>query len=279
MKGIILSGGLGTRLHPITYAISKQLLPVFNKPMIYYSLSTLMMANIREILLITTAEDLKNYKKLFGDGSRMGMKITYAIQKKPRGLVDAFHVGAKFVGKEDVCLILGGIGDGGAITCKKKKYKEYLLKFRNYGSITRYKNEIIGQNSRLDEIQALFLNIKLKHLNKIIQHKRKLAKIYFENLSNRFILPKVESYKKDTFYIFNVRHPERDKLKVYLEKNNIMSDIHYPIPPYKQKALKKMFNGSFPISDEIHNTTLSLPISFAHTKEQIYEVTKVMNKF
>jgi len=175
--------------------------------------------------------------------------------------------------------ILGGIGDGGAITCKKKKYKEYLLKFRNYGSITRYKNEIIGQNSRLDEIQALFLNIKLKHLNKIIQHKRKLAKIYFENLSNKFILPKVESYKKDTFYIFNVRHPERDKLKAYLEKKNIMSDIHYPIPPYKQKALKKMFNGSFPISDEIHNTTLSLPISFAHTKKQIYEVTKVMNKF
>ncbi|MDC1179444.1 glucose-1-phosphate thymidylyltransferase RfbA [Candidatus Pelagibacter ubique] len=107
MKGIILSGGLGTRLHPITYAISKQLLPVFNKPMIYYSLSTLMMAKIREILFITTAEDLKNYKKLFGDGSRLGMKITYAIQKKPRGLVDAFHIGAKFIGRDDVCLILG----------------------------------------------------------------------------------------------------------------------------------------------------------------------------
>ena len=115
MKGIILSGGLGTRLYPATFVTSKQLLPIFNKPMIYYSLSTLMMANIREILLITTAEDLKNYKKLFGDGSRMGMKITYAIQKKPRGLVDAFHIGAKFVGKEDVCLILGDnifYGDG-----------------------------------------------------------------------------------------------------------------------------------------------------------------------
>ena len=115
MKGIILSGGLGTRLYPATFVTSKQLLPIFNKPMIYYSLSTLMMANIREILLITTAEDLKNYKKLFGDGSRVGMKITYAIQKKPRGLVDAFYIGAKFVGKEDVCLILGDnifYGDG-----------------------------------------------------------------------------------------------------------------------------------------------------------------------
>jgi glucose-1-phosphate thymidylyltransferase len=115
MKGIILSGGFGTRLYPATFVTSKQLLPVFNKPMIYYSLSTLMLANIRDILLITTAEDVKNYKKLFGDGSRLGMKITYAIQKKPRGLVDAFHVGSKFIGKEDVCLILGDnifYGDG-----------------------------------------------------------------------------------------------------------------------------------------------------------------------
>jgi glucose-1-phosphate thymidylyltransferase len=124
MKGIILSGGLGTRLYPATFATSKQLLPVFNKPMIYYSLSTLMLANIRDILLITTAEDVGNYKKLFGDGSRLGMKITYAIQKKPRGLVDAFHVGSKFIGKEDVCLILGDnifYGDGFSNLLKESK--------------------------------------------------------------------------------------------------------------------------------------------------------------
>jgi glucose-1-phosphate thymidylyltransferase len=115
MRGIILSGGLGTRLYPATFATSKQLLPVFNKPMIYYSLATLMLANIRDILLITTVENIKNYKKLFGDGSRLGIKITFVIQKNPRGLVDAFHVGSKFIGKEDVCLILGDnifYGDG-----------------------------------------------------------------------------------------------------------------------------------------------------------------------
>jgi glucose-1-phosphate thymidylyltransferase len=115
MKGIILSGGFGTRLYPATFVTSKQLLPVFNKPMIYYSLSTLMLANIRSILLITTAEDVKNYKKLLGNGSRLGMKIAYIVQKKPRGLVDAFNVGSKFIGKEDVCLILGDnifYGDG-----------------------------------------------------------------------------------------------------------------------------------------------------------------------
>ena len=115
MKGIILSGGLGTRLYPSTFVSSKQLLPVYNKPMIYYSLSTLMLANIRNILLITTSRDIKNYKKLFGNGSRLGIKITYAIQKKPRGLVDAFRIGSKFIGKKDVCLILGDnifYGDG-----------------------------------------------------------------------------------------------------------------------------------------------------------------------
>jgi glucose-1-phosphate thymidylyltransferase len=115
MKGIILSGGLGTRLYPATFISSKQLLPVYNKPMIYYSLSTLMLANIRNILLITTSRDIKNYKKLFGNGSRLGIKITYAIQKKPRGLVDAFRIGSKFIGKKDVCLILGDnifYGDG-----------------------------------------------------------------------------------------------------------------------------------------------------------------------
>ena len=107
MKGIILTGGLGTRLYPSTLVVSKQLLPIFNKPMIYYSLSTLMLADIREILLITTREDIKNYKKLFGTGKKLGLKLTYLVQKKPRGLVDAFILGSKFIGNEDVCLILG----------------------------------------------------------------------------------------------------------------------------------------------------------------------------
>ncbi len=175
--------------------------------------------------------------------------------------------------------LLGAIGDGGAIICKNKKDKDYLMKFRNYGSIQRYKNEILGQNSRLDEIQAIFLNIKLAYLQKIIKHKRELAEVYFENLNHKFILPKIEKHKRDSFYIFNVRHYDRDRLKDYLKKKNIMTDIHYPNPPYKQKSLLKFFDEKYPISDEIHNTTLSLPISFAHTKEQIYKLTKVMNKF
>ena len=130
MRGIILAGGLGTRLYPSTLAVSKQLMPVYDKPMIYYPLSVLMLAGIRDILLITTAFDLKNYKKLFGNGSKIGIKLKYQIQKKPKGLVDAFIIGKNFIGKNSVCLILGDnifYGDGLIDYLNKSKdivYKE-----------------------------------------------------------------------------------------------------------------------------------------------------------
>ena len=107
MKGIILAGGSGTRLYPITKGIVKQLLPIYNKPMIYYPLSVLMLANIKEILIISTPKDIDRFKDIFGDGSGLGLDIQYAIQNHPNGLVEAFIIGEKFIGNDDVCLVLG----------------------------------------------------------------------------------------------------------------------------------------------------------------------------
>lgn len=174
---------------------------------------------------------------------------------------------------------LGCLGDGGAIVTNNEEYFKKARMLRNYGSEIKYYNEYVGVNSRLDEIQAAFLRVKLKHLDEIVSHKNNLAKVYLNNLSHDFILPSVNPEFYDSFHIFNIRHKRRDLLKQYLLEHDIKTEIHYPLPPHKQNALKEMNPLSFPLSEEIHRTTLSLPVSSFHSVEDIQHVVEVLNEF
>jgi dTDP-4-amino-4,6-dideoxygalactose transaminase len=175
---------------------------------------------------------------------------------------------------------LGALGDGGALTVSSESDAKLVKSLRNYGSAQKYHHDYIGLNSRLDEIQAGFLSIKLKYLDQITEHKRALAQLYHQYLKEDYLKPRVHSDEYDVYHIFNVRHPKRDELKKYLLNHGIGTEIHYPIPPHQQKAYQEIFKGeSYPISGEIHQTTLSLPISYAHTKQDIEQVIEVMNRF
>jgi len=175
---------------------------------------------------------------------------------------------------------LGSLGDAGAITTSDPDLAKTIKKLRNYGSEIKYHNDLIGKNSRLDEIQAGFLQVKLKRIDEIIGHKRNLAAIYSSKLKDDFIKPQVNQDYFDTYHIYNIRHPKRDALREYLLEHGVKTEVHYPIPPHKQKAVQNFFEGqNYPISEEIHDTTLSLPISFFHTEDDINQVIKLMNKF
>jgi len=175
---------------------------------------------------------------------------------------------------------LGCLGDGGAVTTDDAGFAKAIRMLRNYGSEKKYYNEVVGYNSRLDEIQAGFLSVKLKRLDEITAHKRSLAALYHQGLKDDFIKPQQHADYFDVFHIYNIRHPKRDELKEYLQKNGIRTEVHYPVPPHRQKAMSGvLLKGEFPLSEEIHATTLSLPISFCHSESEARQVIEVMNRF
>jgi dTDP-4-amino-4,6-dideoxygalactose transaminase len=175
---------------------------------------------------------------------------------------------------------LGALGDSGAITTNSEEYAKRLRRLRNYGSDIKYHNEELGFNSRLHEMQAAFLRVKLRRIDEITVHKRILADIYFDNLNDAFVKPVQDADYFDVFHIFNIRHTKRDALKAYLLENGVKTEIHYPIAPNNQKAMKNILEGQVsPIAQLIHETTLSLPISFGTTETEVHRVCEVLNKF
>lgn len=175
---------------------------------------------------------------------------------------------------------LGALGDGGAITTNDDALAKVLFSLRNYGSDKKYHNEFIGINSRLDEIQAAFLNVKLTDLDADNDQRRTIAKRYLSEIKNdKIVLPKVKSLEKHVFHLFVIRTENREELQDYLLKNDIETVIHYPIPPHKQKALKEWNDLYFPISEKIHNEILSLPISQVITDAEVDYVIEILNKY
>jgi dTDP-4-amino-4,6-dideoxygalactose transaminase len=175
---------------------------------------------------------------------------------------------------------LGALGDAGAILTSDDKLYQKLKALRNYGSERKYYNKFIGRNSRLDEIQATFLNIKLPHLNKINIHKRNIAEIYNKIITNKVIKPVELNGCFHVYHIYNIRTELRDNLKLYLIDKGIQTEIHYPVSPNHQEAYKDIFkNESYCISEEIHKTTLSLPISYSTTETEANFIANTINDF
>lgn len=174
---------------------------------------------------------------------------------------------------------LGCLGDGGAAVTRDSTFDERLRMLRNYGSKVKYYNEIAGYNSRLDELQAGFLRVKLERLDEINAHKRNLAEIYHGEIPDTFIKPALDGDFFDVYHIFNIRHPERDRLKKFLEDKGVKTDIHYPVSPNRQRAMAGIWNEAHPISEEIHATTLSLPISFCNTESDVRYVCDALKRF
>lgn len=175
---------------------------------------------------------------------------------------------------------LGCMGDGGAVTTNDEEVYKKVKAIANYGSDRKYHHIYKGVNSRLDELQACVLDVKLPHLDSDNARRREISKYYRENIKNeKIILPKVYDEMSHVWHIFAIRTENRAELQKHLEDNGIQTNIHYPTPPHKQGAYKEWENQSYPISEEIHRTILSLPISPVMTDEEVKKVVEVVNEY
>ncbi|MCW5624034.1 MAG: DegT/DnrJ/EryC1/StrS family aminotransferase [Burkholderiales bacterium] len=226
---------------------------------------------------------------LFGKACRMDAITAFAIEHDLKLVEDcAQSHGARLADKmtgtfgDAGCFSfyptknLGALGDAGAVVTDDDMLADRLRHLRNYGSTQKYMNEYVGANSRLDEMQAALLRVKLRYLDEITAHKRELAQVYFERLPEWLACPRRFDDEFDVFHIFGVRHPRRDALRAWLLQNGIKTEVHYPIPPHRQSAMRGILAGHYPIADELHNTEISLPISFGHTITDVEAVCEVI---
>jgi dTDP-4-amino-4,6-dideoxygalactose transaminase len=175
---------------------------------------------------------------------------------------------------------LGALGDGGAVTTNDKVLAETIKKLHNYGSEKKYEHDLLGYNHRLDEIQAMFLNIKLAHLDADNVKRQEIAKRYLAEISsNKITLPFYDGSKNHVFHVFVVKVKNRNNFVSYLKKHDIETLIHYPIPPHKQEALKSFNQLRLPITEDIHETVVSLPMSPIMTNKDVSQVIKVLNAY
>ncbi len=175
---------------------------------------------------------------------------------------------------------LGALGDAGAVTTNDEALAEIIYKLRNYGRTSIYKNDIKGYNCRLDELQASFLRVKLKYLDSDNNIRRKIAKYYLENInSNNMVLPFVDDINQHVFHLFVIRSEKRDELKDYLYKNGVETFIHYPIPVHQQEAYKRYANISLPITEQIHNEVLSIPLNPLLNSSDVDRIVEVISNF
>ena len=179
---------------------------------------------------------------------------------------------------------LGALGDAGAVTTNDEELANMIKALRNYGSHEKYKNLVPGVNSRLDEIQAAMLDVKLKHLDDETQHRRQIADVYMAGINNPLIeLPKVNkdvlNDQQHVWHLFVVRSRNREALQQYLAENGVQTLIHYPVPPHKQQAYKEWNNLSYPISEKIHNEVMSLPMGPTLSLDDVKKVIQLCNSF
>ncbi|WP_440881199.1 DegT/DnrJ/EryC1/StrS family aminotransferase [Tenacibaculum sp. C7A-26P2] len=194
--------------------------------------------------------------------------------KKCGGLADAGAF-SFYPGKN-----LGALGDAGMVTTNDIVLAQTIRKLSNYGQSEKYKNEFKGVNSRLDEIQAAMLRVKLKYLDKEIERRREIAQFYLSNITNKEIeLPILNSNEAHVWHLFVVRTKKREELIEYLRKNEVNTLVHYPIPPHKQEAYKEFSNLSFPFTERIHDELVSLPISPVLSKEEVNLIVKAINEW